>query len=81
MVSSCIREAKRTVYFLQKLGKRDSTEVTLQVPMQLLVLHHEAGPAATAEFITADQKVLVGEHQGHPAWGQDGGLQQVCHKS
>lgn len=30
------------------LGKRDSTEVTLQVSVQLLALHHEAGPAATA---------------------------------
>lgn len=80
MVSNCIRGVKRIVYFLQKPGKRDSTEVALQVLMQLLAPHHEAGPAATAEFITADQKVLAGEHLGQTAWGQYGGLQQICHK-
>lgn len=65
---------------MQKLGKRHNTEVTLQVRMQLLALHHEAGPAARAELITTDQKVLGGEHQGQTAWGHYGGQQPICHK-
>lgn len=65
---------------MQKPGRWDSTEVTLQAPIQLLAPHREAGPAATAEIITTGQKVLAGECQGQTAWGQYGGLQQFCHK-
>ena len=65
---------------MQKLGRRDSTEVTLEAPVELLALHCEAGPAAAVEIITAGQKMLAGERQGQTAWGQYGGLQQLCHK-
>lgn len=65
---------------MQKPDRWDSTEVTLQAPIQLLALRREVGPAVMAEIITTGRKVLPVECQGQTAWGQYDGLQQFYHK-